>query len=209
MSIKAVIIDYGSGNIFSLKKSLEYIILEKKINCLIEVSDSYKSLNNATHIILPGQGAFNSCINGLNNLDGIVEELKNQVLEKKKPILGICVGMQLLANKSFENGTHEGLGWIDGEIRKLPKESQILPHMGWNIISCVNSHPTIDGLSDKHFYFVHSYYFKAKNVNDIVATSQYGIEFPCIVAKDNILGVQFHPEKSSFSGQKLLSKFLD
>ena len=209
MGIKAVIIDYGLGNIFSVKKSLEYTISKKNINCSIEVSSSYKSLNSASHIVLPGQGAFNSCMNGLSSLDGIIEELKIQVLDKKKPILGICVGMQLLANKSFENGIHEGLGWIEGEIKMLPKESQTLPHMGWNIISCVNSHPTVDGLSEKHFYFVHSYYFKAKNINNIVATSKYGIEFPSIVAKNNILGVQFHPEKSSYPGQKLLSKFLN
>jgi len=208
MKLNIVIVDYGLGNIRSAQKSLQKVLIDNKLEGDVIRSSDYKSLLEATHIILPGQGAFKSCIDGLNNLNGMVEELNNQVCVKKKPILGICVGMQLFANESSENGKHLGLGWINGKITKLPNNKNILPHMGWNEISCKKNHPTFKNVSNDHFYFVHSYYFDVVEKNLIVATANYGIEFPAAVAKDNIFGVQFHPEKSSESGSELISNFL-
>ena len=127
---------------------------------------------------------------------------------KKKPYLGICVGMQLLANNSLENGNHKGLGWINAEITKLPTNNLVLPHMGWNEIVFKTDHSITNGIQNNNFYFVHSYYFKVENDNNIVATTNYGIEFPAIVAKNNIIGCQFHPEKSSVDGIKILTNFL-
>ena len=208
MKLKIVIVDYGLGNIRSAQKSLQKVLIDNKIEGDVIRSSDYKSLLEATHIILPGQGAFKSCIDGLNNLNGMVEELNNQVCVKKKPILGICVGMQLFANESLENGNHLGLGWIKGKIIKLPNNKNILPHMGWNEVVCKKNHPTLQNISNDHFYFVHSYYFDVVEKNLVVATANYGIDFPAAIAKDNIFGVQFHPEKSSESGSELISNFL-
>jgi len=138
----------------------------------------------------------------------MIEELNNQVINKKKPLFGICVGMQLLASKSLEKGVHQGLGWVKGDILKLPSENLILPHMGWNEIKIEKTHPVFDGLTKNIFYFLHSYYFNIVDKNNILATSEYGINFPAFIAKDNIYGAQFHPEKSSESGIKLLKNFL-
>ena len=174
----------------------------------VERSSDYKSLIEASHIILPGQGAFESCIKGLKDLSGMIEELQSQVIVKKKPILGICVGMQLFSDIGFENGKHKGLGWIRGSVIKVPSNKKVLPHMGWNEIICLNENSILKGIRTEHFYFVHSYYFEAKNPNNVIAESDYGISFPVVVAKENILGVQFHPEKSADAGIKLLSNFL-
>ena len=138
----------------------------------------------------------------------MTEELRSQVIVKKKPILGICVGMQLFSDMGFENGKHKGLGWISGNVIKMPSNKKILPHMGWNEISRLSENPILNELEKEHFYFVHSYYFEVKNPNNIIAESDYGISFPVAVAKGNILGVQFHPEKSANAGIKLLSNFL-
>ena len=209
MKLSIAIIDYGLGNIQSAKKSLEKIVEENNIKGEVYFVSDYKMLDNSTHIILPGQGAFQSCINGLIGLEGMVEELTKQVISKKKPLLGICVGMQLLADKSVENGIHKGLGWIEGSIEKVPNGSLPLPHMGWNDIKKQTEHKILKNISNKEdFYFVHSYYFKTTNNENIIATTNYGTNFPAIVAKENILGVQFHPEKSSNSGLKMLTNFI-
>ena len=208
MSFNIIIVDYGLGNIFSVQKSFEQTMSNHNIEGSVKVTSNYKELRDASHIILPGQGSFEFCIKGLLGLGGAVDELKTQILINKKPMLGICVGMQLLANKSFENGIHSGLGWIDGDIIMLPSEKQILPHMGWNEVRSNVRHKAIKEIINEHFYFVHSYYFRAKKKETIIATAKYGINFPAIVAKENILGVQFHPEKSSTAGKKLILGFL-
>ena len=210
MKLSIAIIDYGLGNIQSAKKSIEKVILDNNVKGDVYFASDFKLLEKSTHIILPGQGAFESCIKGLKNLEGMIDELNKQIIYKKKPILGICVGMQLLANRSFENGINEGLGWIEGSIEKVPNRKLSLPHMGWNDLIKQSSHKVLDNINnDDHFYFVHSYYFKTINNENIIATANYGINFPAIVAKENILGVQFHPEKSSSSGLKMLTNFIN
>ena len=208
MKKKIIIVDYGLGNIRSVQNSIQKAMNLYGISGEVERSSNYKSLSEASHIILPGQGAFESCIRGLNDLSGMIEELQSQVIVKKKPILGICVGMQLFSDIGFENGQHKGLGWISGSVIRMPSNKKILPHMGWNEINCLNENPILKKLGKEHFYFVHSYYFEVKNPNNIIAESNYGISFPVAVAKENILGVQFHPEKSADAGIKLLSNFL-
>ena len=210
MKLSIAIIDYGLGNIQSAKKSIEKVILDNNVEGDVYFASDFKLLEKSTHIILPGQGAFESCVKGLKNLEGMIDELNKQIIYKKKPILGICVGMQLLANRSFENGINEGLGWIEGSIEKVPNGKLSLPHMGWNDLTKQSSHKVLDNINnDDHFYFVHSYYFKTINNENIIATANYGINFPAIVAKENILGVQFHPEKSSSSGLKMLTNFIN
>ena len=208
MFYKIIIIDYGLGNIRSAQKSIQATLKKNNFNGTVEISSDKKKLSDATHIILPGQGSFEHCINGLKSLDGMVDELNLYVIKKRTPLLGICVGMQLLANNSYENGNHLGLGWINAEINKIPNEEIVLPHMGWNEIFLSKDHPIIDGLNNKHFYFVHSYYFNSNEENSVVATTNYGVNFPVIVAKNNIIGCQFHPEKSSDDGLKILTNFL-
>ena len=208
MKKKIIIVDYGLGNIRSVQNSIQKAMNLYGISGEVERSSNCKSLSEASHIILPGQGAFESCINGLKDLSGMIEELQSQVVSKKKPILGICVGMQLFSDTGFENGQHKGLGWIGGSVIKMPSNKKILPHMGWNEIKCLNENPILKELGKEHFYFVHSYYFEVKNPSNIIAESNYGINFPVAVAKENILGVQFHPEKSADAGIKLLSNFL-
>ena len=210
MKLSIAIIDYGLGNIQSAKNSIEKVILDNNVEGDVYFASDFKLLEKSTHIILPGQGAFESCVKGLKNLEGMIDELNKQIIYKKKPILGICVGMQLLANRSFENGINEGLGWIEGSIEKVPNGKLSLPHMGWNDLIKQSSHKVLDNINnDDHFYFVHSYYFKTINNENIIATANYGINFPAIVAKENILGVQFHPEKSSSSGLKMLTNFIN
>ena len=209
MSKKVVIVDYGLGNIRSAQKSIQKAFeLNGQTNCIVEKSSNYKSLIESSHIVLPGQGAFQSCIEGLIKLDGVVEEIHNQVLARKKPILGICVGMQLFATKGYENGEHKGLGLIDGAVLKIPPNGHVLPHMGWNKINDLAKHPLLLGVANEHFYFVHSYYFKPNDKKNILATTNYNFEFPSVVGKSNIYGTQFHPEKSSNAGIKILSNFL-
>ena len=209
MKKKVIIVDYGLGNIRSANNSLKKALaLNNEEDYIVERTSNYKSLIEATHIVLPGQGAFESCIEGLKNLDGMIDELNNQVLIKNKPIFGICVGMQLFANKSFENGDHDGLGWIKGSILKIPSNENVLPHMGWNKIKSLIKHPLISGVDKEHFYFVHSYYFKTKSEKDVLAVTNYEFEFPSIIGKNNIFGTQFHPEKSSNAGIRILSNFL-
>ena len=179
MKLSIAIIDYGLGNIQSAKNSIEKVILDNNVEGDVYFASDFKLLEKSTHIILPGQGAFESCIKGLKNLEGMIDELNKQIIYKKKPILGICVGMQLLANRSFENGINEGLGWIEGSIEKVPNGKLSLPHIGWNDLTKQSSHKVLDNINnDDHFYFVHSYFFKTINNENIIATANYGINFP-------------------------------
>ena len=147
-------------------------------------------------------------MNGLKKTDGLIDELCEFALIKKKPFLGICVGMQMLAKKSEENGDHEGLGWIDGQIKLLPRDNLKLPHMGWNLVIPKNSKYNNLILFQNDFYFVHSYYFDCADKDNILAETKYGTNFASIVGKENIYGVQFHPEKSSSQGLNLLKEFI-
>ena len=209
MSKKITIVDYGLGNILSAKQSFKKIIIESKIKAKVLISNTPEEINNSTHVVLPGQGAFKSCIRGLKKIEGMVDALKDFALIKKRPFLGICVGMQLLATDSEENGKHDGLNWIVGNIKKLPDKKLKMPHMGWNEVipkKITNNNLVVE---EKDYYFVHSYYFDCKDIINIMAYSKYGIDFPSIVFKENIYGVQFHPEKSSTQGLELIKSFVE
>ena len=201
------IIDYGSGNILSAKQSFARVIKTENIDADVCISGNPKTIKNSTHIVLPGQGAFETCINGLKEIPGMIDELNDFVVVKKKPFFGICVGMQLLANNSLENGDHKGLGWIDGTIEKLPNENLKMPHMGWNSLRVLNKNLKINPI-ETDYYFVHSYYFNCKNQENILAETNYGLNFPSIVNKENIYGLQFHPEKSSDQGLDIIKNFI-
>ena len=207
MKKNITIIDYGSGNILSAKQSFARVIKKENIGADVCISGNPETIKNSTHIVLPGQGAFETCIKGLEGIPGMIEELNNSVVVQKKPFFGICVGMQLLADNSLENGNHSGLGWIDGTIEKLPCENLKMPHMGWNSIRVLNKNLKINP-KETDYYFVHSYYFNCKNKENILAETNYGIDFPSIVNKENIYGLQFHPEKSSDQGLGIIKSFI-
>jgi len=208
-SLKVVIVDYGSGNLHSAKKAFVKALNEISAIGSVLVTNNYKELQTATHIVVPGVGAFADCVAGIRNINQMVAELEQQVLKNKKPFLGICVGMQMLAEKGFENGEHEGLGFIAGDVVKIPSKASLrIPHMGWNNLKIKNNSKLLKGFDENSdVYFVHSYYFKTADAN-IIATTEYGGEVTAIVEKENIMGVQFHPEKSQQNGIKILSNFL-
>ncbi len=205
---KITIVDYGSGNVLSAQKSFIKIAKDNNIEVDVLISKKLNDVKNSTHIVLPGQGAFSTCMNGLKKTDGLIDELSEFALIKKKPFLGICVGMQMLAKKSEENGDHEGLGWIDGQIKLLPGDNLKLPHMGWNLVIPTNSKYNNLISTKNDYYFVHSYYFECADKDNILAETKYGTNFTSIVGKENIYGVQFHPEKSSSQGLNLLKEFI-
>jgi len=204
---KVVIVDYGSGNLQSVFNALELV----KSPHIVTISNDPEDLKSATHIILPGVGAFGDCLSSLKKINGMVEGLQSQILKNKKPFLGICVGMQLLADFGFEYGKHPGLGFVAGNVVEIDHQNNRLkvPHVGWNNISIIKPHPILNGIkNDEHFYFVHSFHFIAKNQNDVLATVNYGSDLAAIISKDNIIATQFHPEKSSDAGLKFLKNFI-
>ena len=211
---QVVIIDYGSGNIRSAAKAFEHVITTHQLDFEVLVTNKASDLDRSSHIVLPGQGAFGDCMQGLQAVEGMIEALEYNVLTQKKPFLGICVGMQLLADKGLEYGEHEGLGWISGEVMPLQlADSKLkIPHMGWNVCEFNNGavHPVLKNLkkTDPHFYFVHSFMFKCNDKDHVLGTASYGGEVTAIVGAANILGVQFHPEKSQEAGLMLLHDFL-
>ena len=205
---KITIVDYGSGNVLSAQKSFIKLAKDNNIEVDVLISKKLNDVKNSTHIVLPGQGAFSTCMKGLKKTDGLIDELSEFALIKKKPFLGICVGMQMLAKKSEENGDHEGLGWIDGQIKLLPGDNLKLPHMGWNLVIPTNSKYNNLISTKNDYYFVHSYYFECADKDNILAETKYGTNFTSIVGKENIYGVQFHPEKSSSQGLNLLKEFI-
>ena len=200
------IVDYGSGNVLSAQKSFIKVTNEINLESKVLISNNLNDIKNSTHIVLPGQGAFSTCMNGIKKKPGLIEELYNFAMVKKKPFLGICVGMQMLATHSEENGYHKGLGWIDGIIKTLRVKDLKIPHMGWNTVKSLRKNKLISSISD--YYFVHSYYFDCKKNENILAETQYGMSFASIVEKENIYGVQFHPEKSSSQGLNLIKNFI-
>ena len=198
---KICILDYGSGNVASVLNLL------KKLKCDAKVSNQPSDINQSTHIILPGVGAFGESMNKIKkNIP--LKVLENEVFNNKKPFLGICVGMQVLAEKGFEFGEKEGLGWIGGTVEKL--KARVLPHVGWNDITILKKSLIFSNIKDlENFYFVNSYAFKAKDKELIIAKTKYeSEEFCTALQKNNIFGVQFHPEKSQDAGQNLIENFL-
>jgi len=198
------LIDYGVGNIFAFQN------VYKRLDIPTKIARTYKDLLDAKKLILPGVGSFDYAMGQLN-ASGMRETLDELVLVKKVPVIGICVGMQIMGNRSDE-GQLEGLKWIDSEVLKfdesLIQQRTKLPHMGWNDVAPIKNHPLFIGLDKESiFYFLHSFYFKCNNPADIIAVSDYGLSFSSAVNKDNIYGIQFHPEKSHQYGEKLLHNF--
>lgn len=198
-----VIIDYGSGNLRSVAKAFQRITRE------VIVSSDTDALKSASHIVLPGVGAFGDCMAGLSALPGMLDMLNEQVRVRGKWFLGVCVGMQMLFENGYENGTHKGMGWLSGEVVSLPESGLKIPHMGWNNLEIKKQSPLLENLHDgDHAYFVHSYYAKPADNSILLATTQYGGDITAIVGSDNIFGTQFHPEKSQRPGLQIIENFV-
>lgn len=206
------VIDYGSGNVRSAAQACVKAAELAGLDLEVRISDKAADIAGATHLVLPGQGAFGDCISNLRARDGVVAALEEAVLGRKVPFLGICVGMQLLARTGYEHGEHVGLGWIDGEVRALEPEDRALkiPHMGWNVVDVMQDHAVLDGIvSGDHFYFVHSYHMDLADKGALLLRCDYGGDVCAAVVKGNIVGAQFHPEKSGDLGIRLIQNFLE
>ncbi|MFH1394332.1 MAG: imidazole glycerol phosphate synthase subunit HisH [Candidatus Micrarchaeota archaeon] len=199
------IIDYGMGNLRSVYNALDLLGSE------VMISSSPDELKKADKLVLPGVGAFGDGISNLRK-SGLASFMQQEVIESQKPILGICLGMQLLAKEGFERGRHEGLGWIDASVRKfeLSDKGLKVPHVGWNEVTFTKENPIFSRISSGNcFYFVHSYHMVCADGQDVAATCEYGYTFTASVRKGNIFGTQFHPEKSQDVGLKVLENFID
>lgn len=212
--MSVAIIDYGSGNLHSAAKAFERAARGMENPDKIVVTRDPDAVFRADRIVLPGVGAFADCRKGLEALDGMVDAMTEAVRDKARPFFGICVGMQLMATQGKEYVTTPGLDWIAGDVEKItPRDENLkIPHMGWNTLDLVREHPVLERLplgdKGRHAYFVHSYHLKAANENDVVARADYGGPVTAIVAKDTMIGTQFHPEKSQRFGLALISNFL-
>ncbi|MDZ3836504.1 MAG: imidazole glycerol phosphate synthase subunit HisH [Rhodospirillales bacterium] len=206
------IVDYGSGNLRSAAKAFERAVSEAGLDAEVRVTADPADVLRADHIVLPGVGAFADCRRGLDAVPGMVEALGQAVLDRGRPFLGICVGMQLLADVGREHGDHQGLGWIRGEVAHIAPADPALkiPHMGWNeLVLARPDHPLLAGIGDgAHAYFVHSYAFVCAEDADVLARVDYGGPITAIIGRDNIAGTQFHPEKSQAVGLRLIANFL-
>mgnify|MGYP001161348344 FL=1 len=199
---KVCILDYGSGNTNSVKNIITYLKYD------VIVSNQEVDILKCTHLLLPGVGAFGASMDRIKNRIPL-KILESEVIKYEKPFLGICVGMHILADVGFEFGKKGGLGWISGKVEKLDSNGLPLPHVGWNDVRAKKESELVTGLNKNNdFYFVNSYAFKADNSENVVAETEYGSWFTSIIQKDNIFGVQFHPEKSQKAGQLLLKNFL-
>ncbi len=209
--MSVVIIDYGSGNLRSAAKAFARAVGEAGLSGSVVVTRDPKDLATASHVVLPGVGAFADCFRGLASLPGMVEALEAAVIHDGRPFLGICVGMQMMATIGREHGDHPGLDWIAGEVTPLqPHDALKVPQMGWNALDVsATEHPFfVDVPSGAHAYFVHSYSFQAVDPGHVLATVDYGGPITAVIGRDNLLGTQFHPEKSQAVGLRLITNFL-
>ena len=211
--MSTVIIDYGSGNLRSAAKAFERAAAESGAvpASSIAVTDDPEVVRRAERLVLPGVGAFADCRRGLAAVPGLEAALTEAVQARGRPFLGICVGMQLMAERGREFATTEGLGWIPGEVVRLAPDDPALkvPHMGWNELAVRRPHPVLDGLTDgAHAYFVHSYRFVCADAQDLLAAVEYGGPVTAVIGRDNLAGTQFHPEKSQATGLRLIANFL-
>ncbi len=218
MSQSIAIIDYGSGNLRSAAKSFEHVLRQEGMAGEVVITSDADFVRKADKIVLPGQGAFGDCISGLRKVPGMVEALQEKVIKGATPFFGICVGMQLMATRGLEFGEHKGLDWIAGDVVKMqPSDGNLkIPHMGWNtLIPADVSHPVLHSITKsagaalKDFYFVHSFVFQCRDIQDVAAWCDYGGKFAAVVTKDNMIGCQFHPEKSQNVGLDLIRGFLN
>jgi glutamine amidotransferase len=222
-----VIIDYGSGNLRSAAKAFAHVVAAEALDIEVKISAKPEDILKASRLVLPGQGAFGDCMSNLQGVKGMIPALEESVLKKSTPFLGICVGMQLLATRGLEHGVHAGLDWIGGQVvplaEKISDKALKIPHMGWNEIVFPaqdggapeqdNRHFVLRSAENsaqkpEHYYFVHSFVFECKDKHHILAQVDYGGLFCAAVGRDNIVGVQFHPEKSQDAGLKLIRDFL-
>ncbi len=208
------IVDYGSGNLHSAAKAFERAAREGGLDEAIIVTSDPEKIAGADRIVLPGVGAFADCRRGLDAVPGMVDALNDAVRQRGKPFFGICVGMQLMAERGREYEVTEGLGWIPGEVDRIhPSDPDLkIPHMGWNTLRPRVPHPLLDGIAlgdnGLHAYFVHSYQLRTADESDLIAQAEYGGPVTAIVGRDNIVGTQFHPEKSQKLGLALIANFL-
>ena len=203
------IVDYNSGNISSIVNSFKEIVQNKVI---VEVTSDLKKIRSSDKVILPGQGSFKSCVEALNGIAGLVDTLSELAISKKKPFLGICVGLQMFADIGYEEIETKGLGWIAGKVSKIDNDNGKfkLPHIGWNQINIIKKSKISKDIKDKsHMYFAHSYEFVPKDKNIISATTDYSSNIVCSVEKENLFGTQFHPEKSDKIGLQMIKNFID
>jgi glutamine amidotransferase len=209
--MSTVLIDYGSGNLRSAEKALIRAASGLAGAPQIVTTDDPEAVAAADRLVLPGVGAFAACMGAVAARDGLVEALNEAVMTRGRPFLGICVGMQLMATRGLEFGETPGLGWIEGDVRRLEVHDPVLkiPHMGWNSLEGVIDHPVFAGLQGRDMYFTHSFAIHPSDPQDVAAWVTHGERFPAAVARDNMAGVQFHPEKSQAWGLKLLGQFLE
>jgi glutamine amidotransferase len=212
--MSVAIVDYGSGNLHSAHKALERAARESGSDAEIRLTSNPEDIRAAERIVLPGVGAFADCRRGLDAVDGMVEALNEAVIGKGKPFLGICVGMQLMATRGLEHQVTEGLGWVPGDVVAIePADPSLkVPHMGWNTLSLRREHKLLDGIATGenglHAYFVHSFQLKPASPDLMIAETDHGGALTAIVGRDNLVGTQFHPEKSQTLGLALLRNFL-
>lgn len=212
--MRVAIIDYGSGNLRSASKAFERAARDAAIDATVELTSDANVVRAADRIVLPGVGAYADCRKGLDAVPGMIEALEETVRQKGRPFIGICVGMQLLSTRGLEKSVSNGLNWIEGDVVEMtPSDPNLkIPQIGWNTLDSNIDHALFDGIAlganGLHAYFVHSYHLEAKNAQDVVATTDYGGPMTAFVARDNIAGAQFHPEKSQKLGLKLISNFL-
>jgi glutamine amidotransferase len=209
--VKVAIVDYGSGNLRSAAKAFERAAAENGVSARVEVTAEPEAIMRADRLVLPGVGAFADCRRGLGAVPGLEAALYETAIARARPFLGICVGMQLMADRGREFETVAGLGWIAGEVVAIEPRDRTLkiPHMGWNEIEPRAAHPLLQGLAEGvHAYFVHSYHFRLADQADLVAATDYGGWLTAVIARDNLVGTQFHPEKSQEAGLRMIGNFL-
>ncbi len=207
--MNVIIVDYNSGNISSVINSLKEVAQDK---ANIEVTSDLNKIKSGDKVVLPGQGSFKSCVDALNKIDGLTDTLNEFAITNKKPLFGICVGLQMFADIGYEETETKGLGWISGKVSKIDNKSGKfkLPHIGWNQINIVKDSKIFQNIeNNSHMYFVHSYEFIPEDKNVISATTDYSSKIVCSVEKENIFGTQFHPEKSDKMGLKIINNFIN
>jgi len=207
--MNVTIVDYNSGNISSVINSFNEVARDK---ANIEVTSDLKKIKSSDKVVLPGQGSFKSCIDALNNIEGLVDTLNDFAINKKKPLLGICVGLQMFADIGYEEIETKGLGWISGKVSKIDNQNRKykLPHIGWNQINILKESKIFKDIeNNSHMYFVHSYEFVPNDISVVSATTDYSSNIVCSVEKENIFGTQFHPEKSDKIGLKIIQNFIE
>ena len=207
--MNVTIVDYNSGNISSVINSFKEVAKDK-VN--IEVTSDLNKIKSSDKVVLPGQGSFKSCAEALNNINGLVDTLNEFVINDKKPLLGICVGLQMFADIGYEETETKGLGWIAGKVSKIDNQNgkYKLPHIGWNQINIIKDSKIFKNIkNNSHMYFVHSYEFIPSDKNVISATTDYSSNIVCSVEKENLFGTQFHPEKSDKTGLQIIENFIN